>query len=101
MTIRRIYAHLGALAAERGYPRAPYETPYEYLPTLKQAFPGNREEVARITEAYVAVHYGELSERPEDLATIQAAWERLCETAAAEPRQRRRVPGSPVADAQR
>jgi len=77
MTIRRIYAHLGALAAEQGYPRAPYETPYEYLPTLERAFPSNREEVACITEAYVAVHYGELPERPEDLAAVRAAWERI------------------------
>jgi len=76
-TIRRIYAHVGALAAERGYPRASYETPYEYLPTLEQAFPYSREEVARITEAYIAIHYGEMPERPDDLATIRAAWERI------------------------
>jgi len=81
-TIRRIYAHLGALSAELGYPRASYETPYEYLPTLQQSFPDNRDEVARITEAYVAVHYGEVPERPEDLALIQAAWERIRETVA-------------------
>jgi hypothetical protein len=74
MTIRRIYAHMGALAAERGYPRAPYQTPYEYLPALEQAFPASRDEAVRITEAYVAVHYGEVPERPEDLATVQAAW---------------------------
>jgi hypothetical protein len=92
MTIRRIYAHLGALAAERGYPRASYETPYEYLPTLEQAFPDSREEVARITEAYVAVHYGEVPERAGDLAAVQAAWEHIRETAGIGPHQRRRVP---------
>ncbi len=78
-TIRRIYAHLSALAAERGYPRAPHETPYEYLPILEQSFPDSREQVARITKAYVAVHYGEVSERPEDLKAIRAAWERVRE----------------------
>jgi len=83
-TIRRIYAHMGALAAEQGYPRAFYETPYEYLPALGQAFPDSHEEVARITAAYVAVHYGQVPERPEDLATIRAAWERIRETAAME-----------------
>ena len=75
LTIRRIYAHLGALAAERGYPRSSSQTPYEYLPTLERAFPERREEVARITEAYVAVHYGEMPERPEELASVQVAWE--------------------------
>jgi hypothetical protein len=86
LTIRRIYAHLSALAAERGYPRALHETPYEYLPVLEQSFPDSREEVARITEAYVAVHYGEAPERPEHLKAIQAAWERIRETAATRPR---------------
>lgn len=75
LTIRRIYAHVSALAAEQGYPRASYETPYEYLPTLREAFPDSREEVARVTEAYVAVHYGEAPERPQDLAAVEAAWE--------------------------
>jgi hypothetical protein len=79
MTIRRIYAHLGTLAAERGYPRAPYETPYEYLPTLEQAFPDGHEEVGHITGAYVAVHYGEVPEQPEELAAVRAAWERIHE----------------------
>ena len=99
MTIRRIYAHMGALAAERGYPRVPYETPYEYLPTLERSFPNSREEVTRITEAYVAVHYGEVPERPEDLAAVQAAWERIREVVAAEARRRQHVSGSPAADA--
>lgn len=82
LTIRRIYAHMSALAAERGYPRAPHETPYEYLPMLEQSFPDSREEVVRITEAYVAVHYGEVPERPKDVETIRAAWEHVRETAA-------------------
>ncbi len=77
MTIRRIYAHVAALAAEKGYPRSPYETPYEYLPTLERAFPENCEDLARVTEAYVAVHYGEAPERPEELQAVRAAWERI------------------------
>jgi len=96
LTIRRIYAHMGALAAARGYPRPPYETPYEYLPALERAFPGNGEEVAHITAAYVAVHYGELPERAEDLTAVRAAWERIREAAAADLHRRRRAPRSPV-----
>ena len=77
LTIRRIYAHLGVLAAEQGYPRVPHETPYEYMPTLEQAFPDTRDEVACITEAYVAVHYGEVPERSEDVVAVRDAWERI------------------------
>jgi hypothetical protein len=78
-TIRRIYAHMSALAAERGYRRVPHQTPYEYLPTLELAFPDCSEEVVRITGAYVAVHYGEMPERPEELAMVQLAWKRIRE----------------------
>jgi hypothetical protein len=83
LTIRRIYAHLSALAAELGYPRADDQTPYEYQPILTQAFPEYPEEVAHITTAYVAVHYGEVPERPEELEVIQAAWRQLREAAEA------------------
>lgn len=81
LTIRRIYAHMSALAAELGHPRALYETPYEYQPTLEQAFPNNHEEVARVTEAYVAVHYGEVPDQQTNLQMIRAAWERIQEAA--------------------
>ncbi|MGD2165544.1 MAG: DUF4129 domain-containing protein, partial [Anaerolineae bacterium] len=73
LTIRTIYAHMAALAASHGYPRSVDETPYDYLPTLRQAFPRSEDEVTRITESYVAVHYGELPERQEDLATVRSA----------------------------
>ncbi len=85
MTIRRIYAHLSALAGDRGYPRADHETPYEYLPTLQRAFPSRRDDVVAITEAYVAVHYGEVPERAEALEAVQAAWKRVQETASEGP----------------
>jgi hypothetical protein len=83
LTIRRIYAHLSALAAELGYPRAVDQTPYEYQPTLAEAFSEYSEAVARITAAYVAVHYGEIPEQPEELEIIRAAWKQLREAAEA------------------
>lgn len=82
LTIRRIYAHMASLAADRGYPRAIDETPYDYLPALKEAFPENREDVSQITESYVAVHYGELPERQDDLSRVQSAWQRIQRSAA-------------------
>ncbi len=95
LTIRRIYAHLGALAAERGYERASHETPYDYLPALVQAFPESHQDVVRITESYVAVHYAELPELPEELRMVRAAWERIQETAAARVPRGQRRPGYP------
>ena len=77
LTIRRIYAHMASLAAERGYRRAIDETPYDYLPTLCRAFPENPREVTQITESYVAVHYGELPEQEEELAEVRSAWQRI------------------------
>jgi hypothetical protein len=77
LTIRRIYAHMASLAAERGYPRAIDETPYDYLPTLCRAFPESPSEVTRITESYVAVHYGELPERDEEVVEVRSAWQRI------------------------
>jgi hypothetical protein len=77
LTIRRIYAHMASLAAKQGYPRAIDETPYDYLPTLHKAFPESSREVTRITESYVAVHYGELPEKEEELSEVRSAWQRI------------------------
>lgn len=81
LTIRRIYAHMSALAAELGHPRALHETPYEYQPTLEQAFPDSHTEVAQVTQAYVAVHYGQVPDRLADLQIVRAAWEHIQEAA--------------------
>ncbi len=77
LTLRRVYTQTVKLAASRGYPRPSSRTPYEHLNTLEQAFPGCEPELAQITEAYVGAHYGELPERPEALAEIRAAFERI------------------------
>ncbi len=77
LSIRRIYAQLAHLAAERGYPRPTATTPYEYLDVLQRAFADSQGEVALITEAYVNAHYGQLPDTPEDLQLIRDAWERL------------------------
>jgi len=77
LSIRHIYASMCRLAARRGYARRRSQTPYEYQPTLDQAFPGAEVEIARITEAYVGVHYGELPESRAALQEIRACWKRV------------------------
>lgn len=79
VSVRRIYANLVRLARDAGYPRAPSQTPYEYLGTLNQALPGSEADVQAITEAYVNAHYGQVPDSREDLQRIRDAWERVRE----------------------
>jgi hypothetical protein len=76
-SIRRIYAALVARAAHAGMPRRVAETPYEFLPRLVQQFPTQAEDLRAITEAYVAVHYGELDVAVEQISAIRHAWQRV------------------------
>ncbi len=69
--VRTLYLRLLELAAERGYPREPAQTPYEYLPTLQRAFPGLEEELRELTDAYVPVRYGGRSPSPEHVAKVR------------------------------
>lgn len=84
-SIRRIYGQMCGAASTAGYPRAPAETPYEYLTALKEAWPEGTAETGLITRAYVNVRYGELPETKEELDEINAAWLRLQEAQRPEP----------------
>ncbi|MEJ2734112.1 MAG: DUF4129 domain-containing protein [Anaerolineae bacterium] len=77
ISIRRIYANLVRLAAEAGYPRAKAQTPYEYLPLLHKAWPGSKDDLAVITEAYVKSHYGQVPDTREELQRIRDCWDRV------------------------
>jgi hypothetical protein len=77
LTIRRIYARMEHLARARGYPRSLSETPYEFRQALRQAFPGQNTDIQRITDAYVAVRYGDVPEAPAELDAVRAAWDNL------------------------
>lgn len=77
ISVRAIYANMVRLAAARGYPRPPARTPYEHLPDLLAAFPGAEAEARAITDAYVAVHYGERPTTREEVSALRAAFERL------------------------
>ncbi len=72
--IRRIYARLMNLAADLGTPRLKSQTPLEYLPVLISLLPEHRDNLTRITEAYLKVRYGELVETEEEVRSIEAAW---------------------------
>lgn len=88
-SIRRVYRHMLRAAAASGYPRLETETPFEFLRTLRQAWPQHPSETALITNAYVNIRYGELPETEAELNAIVQAWRTLethpPETAAADP----------------
>jgi len=88
VSVQNIYANLCRLARERGYPRRPAQPPDAYLPVLVQAFAGYEEPLARITAAYMRVHYGdhpvtmaELSRLREDYRAVRDSEWRIHESA--------------------
>ena len=76
-SVRRLYNQMSRAAAAHGYARGAAETPYEYLPTLAEAWPNGRDETHMITEAYVRVRYGEVPENNQELLVLRDAWSRL------------------------
>ncbi|HUM72409.1 MAG TPA: DUF4129 domain-containing protein, partial [Chloroflexota bacterium] len=77
VSIRRIYKQMMELAEAHGYPKLETQTPYEYLPTLDQAWPQNRPDTRLITDAYVKVRYGEIPETETEMEAIRQAWRHL------------------------
>ena len=77
ISVQNIYANLCRLARQRGHPRRPAQPPDDYLPVLAQAFPGQDEPLARITAAYMRVHYGERPVSQAELARVRADYQRV------------------------
>ncbi len=76
--IRLVYAKLMALSSRRGTTRPRATTPTEFLPTLEDAFPENRDDLRIITNAYLRIRYGELPETQQEIDMVETAWDRIC-----------------------
>ncbi len=72
--IRRIYAQLLDWMANHGWPRLIYQTPHEYLQTMKPLLPKVTEELTCITEEYVKVRYGIAELTEERLGRFRQSW---------------------------
>lgn len=59
ISVQNIYANVSQLAARHGHPRPTSMPPDDYLPILFETFEGCDEALARITQAYMRVHYGD------------------------------------------
>jgi hypothetical protein len=86
ISVQNIYANLCRLARLHGYPRRPAQPPDAYLPVLARVFPGQDEALARITAAYMQVHYGdqpvglaELAQLRQDYQAIRSAEKQMLE----------------------
>jgi hypothetical protein len=88
VSIRRIYLNMLRMSTDAGYPRSTAQTPYEYLATLRQAFPSSEAEAGIITEAYVNAHYGQVPDSQEELQRIRDCWEHIRSTGGARSRDR-------------
>ncbi len=77
ISVQNIYANLCRLASRRGYPRHPAQPPDDYLPVLGEAFAGQEEALARITAAYMRVHYGDQAVSSAELGQIRKDYDQV------------------------
>jgi hypothetical protein len=77
ISVQNIYANLCRLARQRGYPRHPAQPPDDYLPDMAQAFDGQEEALARITAAYMQVHYGDQPVSVAELAQLRQDYQEI------------------------
>jgi hypothetical protein len=77
--VRRLYSRLLALADSYGRSRYRWETPLEFQEALARLFPLVKEDIRVLTEAYVAVRYGELPETNELMVEVRRAWGHIYE----------------------
>jgi hypothetical protein len=75
--VRALYAMLLGRARRQGYGRQGWQTPYEYARALSQQLPEGSQEVAGLTDAYVAAAYSPREPGPEDLRAARGFWLRL------------------------
>ncbi len=77
ISVQNIYANVSRLAGRRGYLRTAAQSPDEYLSQLQAAFPGESEMLARLTAAYMRVHYGDQPVEPVELTQLREDYKHL------------------------
>lgn len=85
ISVQNIYANVSRTAGERGFPRHPSQPPDVYLPVLWSAFPGCEAELARITDAYMRVEYGDRSLDDVELSALRQDYRVIQESDSPEP----------------
>lgn len=80
ISVQNLYANVCRLAGRRGYGRAAAQPPDEYLPHLQRAFPGQEQALARLTAAYMRVHYGDQPADGTELAQLRGDYAAIAAT---------------------
>lgn len=80
ISVQNMYANLSRIARGRGHARQPNQPPDEYLPELIRAFPAEASALARLTNAYMRVHYGDQPLDGGELARLRTDYERVKES---------------------
>ncbi len=89
---RSIYRQILAWAEAGGHGRKRSETPLEYLETLWECLPENREDLTLITDRYVRARYGPALPRETDGEPLKESWLRVRQNHS---RLRKRKPRKP------
>lgn len=76
-TVRDLYKNLLLFGDDHQLSRPSAKTPYEYLEPLCRRYPELVGEFHALTDAYVAVKYGEHDFSEQEVRGLQMAWERI------------------------
>ncbi len=80
ISVQNLYANVCRLAGRRGYGRPAAQPPDEYLPRLQAAFPGQEPALARLTAAYMRVHYGDQPADGAEMAQLRSDYAAIAAT---------------------
>ena len=75
--VRQLYRQLLRRAGKAGCGRELAQTPYEYLRVLAERLPEVREDIALMTQQYVAVRYGMFRPDEEIIKRLRQGWQRV------------------------
>lgn len=75
--IRALYRRLVRAAEERGVPHPRSQTAYEFRSAAEAALPPATDDIANLTDVYVAAEYGPAPPQPADVRRARSAWRRI------------------------
>ncbi len=76
-TVRNLYRNLLLFGDQHDLPRPIDDTPYEYLKPLCKQYPDLSHDFHTLTDAYVAVHYGEQLVSSAEITHLQQTWQHI------------------------
>jgi hypothetical protein len=75
--VRQLYRQFLRWAEKAGCGRDAGQTPYEYLYAVAERLPEAREDIARLTQRYVAVRYGTALPGEDEIESLRQSWRRV------------------------